>query len=287
MEDAGQHDLHRTALGPDHQVDARQVAPEPGLDLGTGAQHKGHRGQTQGQQQQVQRGRQRAGPEITPGQPDHARPSARAVGARLANGLARGRLDSTSSDTSARSLSASTTRASWLAITSVQPSRSAASSSKASRCRVWSSSRLALGSSASNRRGRRINARASATRCAWPTLSWCGRRADRSAMSSASSSSAARALSARCPTASAGSARFSATVSASLRCRRWGTTPSVAPRQASSARGPRPASSVPATTSSPRCTRSSPASNASSVDLPVPEAPRNSRCRPAARPKSA
>jgi hypothetical protein len=116
VEDAGQHDLHGAAFGAHDEVDAGQVAPQAGLDLGAGAQHEGHGREAQGQQQQVQRRRQRAGPEVAPGQADH----------------------STTSATSSLEPSASTTRASWLAMASVQPSRSAASSSKASRVTVWS-----------------------------------------------------------------------------------------------------------------------------------------------------
>ena len=62
VEHPRQHDLHRAALGTDHQVNTAQIASDPGVDLFADQQDKSHRCQPQAQQQQVQTCRQWLGP---------------------------------------------------------------------------------------------------------------------------------------------------------------------------------------------------------------------------------
>ena len=71
-------------------------------------------------------------------------------------------------------------RMSCVAINSEAPCRCVASSNRSATREQASSSRLDVGSSASSSLGRLTRARAMATRCCWPTESWCGNASTRS-----------------------------------------------------------------------------------------------------------
>ena len=55
MQDARQNQLHRTAFGTNHHINARQIALKRGVDLVTDQQQKRHRAQPQRQKQQIKR----------------------------------------------------------------------------------------------------------------------------------------------------------------------------------------------------------------------------------------
>ncbi len=108
-------------------------------------------------------------------------------------------------------------------------SRSTASPVAESRFPVGSSARISSGSA--------IIARAMATRCISPPLSWAGWWLTRSASPMASSSSVARGAtveSAR-PSSSSGRATFSSAVRVGSRLKNWKTNPSRRRRNAESA----------------------------------------------------
>ena len=111
--------------------------------------------------------------------------------------------------------------------------RSARAAAQTTAC-AFASSRLAVGSSAMTTAGLRTSARASATRCAWPRLSSCGRR--RAELGKLQASTARRRTALRSTGARrtrTASARLPATLRLSLRCRRCGMKPSERPRHAS------------------------------------------------------
>jgi hypothetical protein len=68
VEHPRQDELQRAALGAHHQVDAAQVALKRPVELRGHQQHQRDGGQAQREQQQVERRRQRARPQVAPGQ---------------------------------------------------------------------------------------------------------------------------------------------------------------------------------------------------------------------------
>ena len=147
---------------------------------------------------------------------------------------------------------------------------------------VFSGSRLAVGSSASTRAGRAANARATATRCCWPTES---RSTSASASAIPSVESRARA---RCSCSAAGielnisaAKTFSSAVNPCSRLKVWKIIPMLRPRASSRAAPRRVSIRTPATSTDPLPSSRNPATTCSRVLLPRPEPPTSNTCSPA------
>ena len=156
MEHRREHQLHGAALRADHHVDGVGVRGEPLLELLDRNHQQGDGRCPQAKQRDVQRGTQWTKPNPGPCQAPstHELPP-----------LPRTK----------RCANLSRTRPSWVVITRVEPRRSASCARRSATVSAFRSSKLAVGSSASRIFGSTTSARASATRCASPTLSSPGR----------------------------------------------------------------------------------------------------------------
>src|SRR5437773_1424579 len=68
MEDAGEHELDRTALGADHEIDVFRIAREAVGDLAIDDQHEADRPDAQSEEQHIEERAERPRTQVTPGE---------------------------------------------------------------------------------------------------------------------------------------------------------------------------------------------------------------------------